>query len=383
MAKQPYILYGAYASYYTAKVRSYLRKKGIPFQERLPSDPLFRSLVRPTSGSHRIPQLLTPQQAVIQDSIAIVDALEVEFPEIPALPKSPAQRLYVHLMELLGSEGLLSLAWRHRWLFDENLTFIKRDFGRSFEPQGDDQALMKYGQLIADRMTSYGLPPTTPDVQAELDTQYMTLIGLFENHLISHPYLLGGHPSQADYSVMGALHAHMGRDPAGLRLLQLHGPRTFRWVEHMLTPDVQSPEFFDRPIVYPDHDEVPDSAMAILNWIASTFGEPLVLNLHAYAAACKEGSIQPGACIDEASDQPLLAAQKINLQGTPHKHRAQIYAVWLSQRFQRHMADLSTENKARLRDHFSHPAVAALLSAPVGHPLARRDQRFYAESIKL
>jgi glutathione S-transferase len=383
MAKQPYILYGAYASYYTAKVRSYLRKKGIPFQERLPSDPLFRSLVRPTSGSHRIPQLLTPQQAVIQDSIAIVDALEVEFPEIPALPESPAQRLYVHLMELLGSEGLLSLAWRHRWLFDENLTFIKRDFGRSFEPQGDDQALMKYGQLIADRMTSYGLPPTTPDVQAELDTQYMTLIGLFENHLMSHPYLLGGHPSQADYSVMGALHAHMGRDPAGLRLLQLHGPRTFRWVEHMLTPDVQSPEFFDRPIVYPDHDEVPDSAMAILNWIASTFGEPLVLNLHAYAAACKEGSIQPGACVDEAKDQPLLAAQKINLQGAPHMHRAQIYAVWLSQRFQRHMATLSTEDKARLKDHFSLPAVAALLSAPVGHPLARRDQRFYAESIKL
>ena len=383
MAKQPYILYGAYASYYTAKVRSYLRKKGIPFQERLPSDPLFRSLVRPTSGSHRIPQLLTPQQAVIQDSIAIVDALEVEFPEIPALPESPAQRLYVHLMELLGSEGLLSLAWRHRWLFDENLTFIKRDFGRSFEPQGDDQALMKYGQLIADRMTSYGLPPTTPDVRAELDTQYMTLIGLFENHLISHPYLLGGHPSQADYSVMGALHAHMGRDPAGLRLLQLHGPRTFRWVEHMLTPDVQSPEFFDRPIIYPDHDEVPDSAIAILNWIASTFGEPLVLNLHAYAAACKEGSIQPGACVDEARDQPSLAAQKVNLQGASHTHRAQIYAVWLSQRFQRHMATLSTEDKARLKDHFSHPAVAALLSAPVGHLLARRDQRFYAESIKL
>jgi hypothetical protein len=211
----------------------------------------------------------------------------------------------------------------------------------------------------------------------------MALIGLFENHLMSHPYLLGGHPSQADYSVMGALHAHMGRDPAGLRLLQLHGPRTFRWVEHMLTPDVQSPEFFDRPIVYPDHDEVPNSAMAILHWIASTFGEPLVLNLHAYAAACKEGSIQPGACIDEARDQPLLAAQKINLQGTPHKHRAQIYAVWLSQRFQRHMAALSTGDKARLKDHFSHPAVAALLSAPVGHLLARRDQRFYAESIKL
>jgi len=40
---ETYTLYGAYASYYTAKVRSYLRKKAIPFVERLPSDPMFRS----------------------------------------------------------------------------------------------------------------------------------------------------------------------------------------------------------------------------------------------------------------------------------------------------------------------------------------------------
>ena len=66
-----YTLYGSYASYYTAKVRSYLRKKGIPFVERLPSDPMFRNKVRPASGSHRIPQLLTPDGVVIQDSVEI------------------------------------------------------------------------------------------------------------------------------------------------------------------------------------------------------------------------------------------------------------------------------------------------------------------------
>jgi hypothetical protein len=62
----PYTLYGSYASYYTAKSRSHLRKKGIPFVERLPSEPKFRDTVRPTSGSHRIPQLLTPDGLVIQ-----------------------------------------------------------------------------------------------------------------------------------------------------------------------------------------------------------------------------------------------------------------------------------------------------------------------------
>ena len=74
--KDTYILYGSYASYYTAKTRSYLRKKGIPFVERLPSDLTFRETVRPTSGSHRIPQLMTPEGLVLQDSVAIQDYLE-------------------------------------------------------------------------------------------------------------------------------------------------------------------------------------------------------------------------------------------------------------------------------------------------------------------
>ena len=91
MPDQPYLLYGAYASYYTAKVRSYLRKKGIPFAERLPSDPTFREVVRPTSGNHRIPQILAPDGEVIQDSVAIVDALEEVFPNLPAHPSTACQ----------------------------------------------------------------------------------------------------------------------------------------------------------------------------------------------------------------------------------------------------------------------------------------------------
>jgi len=38
----PYRLYGAHASLYTGKTRSYLRKKGVPFEELLPCTPHFR-----------------------------------------------------------------------------------------------------------------------------------------------------------------------------------------------------------------------------------------------------------------------------------------------------------------------------------------------------
>ncbi|MEK9528248.1 MAG: glutathione S-transferase family protein [Gammaproteobacteria bacterium] len=381
MSDQPYLLYGAYASYYTAKVRCYLRKKGIPFAERLPSDPTFREVVRPTSGNHRIPQILAPDGEVIQDSVAIVDALEKVFPDVPAHPSTPCQRLFVHLMELLGSEGLITLAWKHRWLFEENIPFITRDFGRTFQPQGDDQALMKYGQLIADRMTSYGLPEMTPDVQQTLDRQYIALLDRLEAHFIDHPYLLGGHPSQADYSIMGALHAHMGRDPAGLRQLQLHGPRTFRWVEHMLTPEIQSPEWFDRDVAYPADDAIPDTAMVILKWLADEFAAPMVCHLHAFASACESGAVRAGEVIDSEHDQPLLAPQAITVDGEHHAaHRAQVYAVWLAQRFQLHWTGLSPHDRATAAPLFSAPSLAALLHAPVGLTLERRDQRFYTQA---
>ncbi len=64
---QPYVLYGSYASYFTARTRAQLRKKGIDYVERLPSAPRFREHVRVVSGSHRIPQLETPDGPKFSD----------------------------------------------------------------------------------------------------------------------------------------------------------------------------------------------------------------------------------------------------------------------------------------------------------------------------
>ena len=78
-----------------------LRKKGVPFVERLPADPHFRAVVRPRTGSHRIPQLYSPDDdKAVQDTVAILDFVEERFPELPAFPPTPVQRTFVHLMEV-------------------------------------------------------------------------------------------------------------------------------------------------------------------------------------------------------------------------------------------------------------------------------------------
>ena len=370
-----YTLYGSYASYYTAKTRSYLRKKGIPFVERLPSDPMFRNKVRPSSGSHRIPQLLTPAGTVIQDSVEILDHLETKFPELPAFPATPKLRTFVHLMELLASEGLVQLAWLHRWLFAENRDFVLMDFGRSFRPQGSDAELREYGQLIADRMMSYGLPESTPELRDKLDAEYLALLRLFEAHLIEHPYLLGGHPSAADYALMGALHAHMGRDPAGLRMMQQHAPRTFRWMEHMLVPEVQSPEFYQVPVAYPADDEVPATARAFMLHIAEKYGRGFVLSCLAFNQYVADQQPQPGQPLDAERDQPTLPPVQLSHGGASVEHAANLHHVWLAQRAQRYLQSLTAQQQAAVLAMVGPGMAQELLAVPVAAVLVREDNR--------
>lgn len=374
---KPFILYGSYASYYTAKTRSYLRKKNIPFIERLPSDPIFREKIRPISGSHRIPQLLTPTGKVIQDSVEILNELEMDFPDLPAIPETPKQRVFVHLMELLASEGLVQLAWMHRWIFEkENFNFVKKEFGRSFKPQGTDEELLKYGNLIADKMMSGGLlPKSTDELKAELDRQYLGLLKLFEQHLIFHPYFLEGHPSAADYAIMGALHAHMGRDPAGLKLMQENAVRVFRWVEHMIVPEVQSPEFFDRAIKYPEEDKVPATSVAILNYIADQFGEKFVLGALAYNQAIERIAPEKGHQFNREIDQPVLPKETVSYRGKEHAVEANLHCVWVLQRAQSIFQSLDKTTQLRVLDMLGEGIAADLISIPMAAKMERVNNR--------
>ncbi len=374
---QVYTLYGSYASYFTAKTRSYLRKKGIPFVERLPSDPVFRNKVRPSSGTARIPQLLTPEGNVVQDTIEILDYLEERFPNNPAFPDTPRQRVFVHLMELLGSEGLLRLAWMHRWVFEENLSFVKMDFGRSFRPQGDDEELAKYGAIISNKMMSHGLPHATSELKKSLDEKYIQLLRLMELHLIEHPYFLGGHPSAADYAVMGALHAHLGRDPAGLRVMQDNAPRVFRWVEHMMVPEIQSPEFFNRTVEYLSSDLVPGTALRILLWIAENYGQQFILDALAFNQAMERLKPEPGYPLDKDFDQPVLGKETVLYQGEHKVVQANLHAVWISQRARRYWQGLSASESLKVVEMFGQGALVDLLEIPVVRQIVRKDNRLF------
>ncbi len=130
-----YTLYGAEFSLYTGEVRSYLRKKGIPFREVVSSIRVYRRFIIPRTGVRDIPVVQTPDDQVYQDTTVIIDALEQRLDGDSVYPDTPCQKLVSLLLELYGDEWLLIPAMHYRWHYrDENYRFVIGEFGRMLLP---------------------------------------------------------------------------------------------------------------------------------------------------------------------------------------------------------------------------------------------------------
>ena len=332
----PYVLYGSHASYATAESRSYLRKKGIPFVERLPASRRFREFVRPTSGNHRIPQLETPDGTVVQDTRAIFDFIEARFPNPPAYPPGVRQQWLVRLFEVLLEAELGRVAWHYRWNFmEENYRFVGREFGRSFKPQGRNEELDHYGQIIAERMEGKrkGLGDS-PALRPVLEAIYRDVLDLLEEHFTEYPYLFGGLPSIADHVLMGALFGHLARDPKPSTIMKLRAPRVFRWTEHMNTPEIQSPEFADTPQAYFPNDEIPETVLSLLRLCIEDVSSPLLQSVQIYNQWNKENADRPsGSPIStEGHDEAHVGFFSTTLRGADLPMQASTYTLWVLQR---------------------------------------------------
>ena len=67
-------MYRAEFSLYSGKLSSYLRKKGIAFIDKSPSVLTCKRFIVPRAGVKFIPALHTPEDEVLQDTTAIIDA---------------------------------------------------------------------------------------------------------------------------------------------------------------------------------------------------------------------------------------------------------------------------------------------------------------------
>jgi glutathione S-transferase len=348
VSEKKYIIYGAEPSYYTGKIRCYMRKKGIAFEERSAAHPGFAKAAE-KAGSTKIPILVAPGGKVVQDTTDIIDYLEPLFPDFAAYPTSPKQHIAALLLEVFGDECMLRPAMHYRWNFpDDNFPYIFREFGRSMAPQTPMDESAKYAEQFAGRMQSYlpGLGVSDRSIP-KIEEAYEELLDLLNEHFRLYPYLLGGRPCLADYGLMGPMYAHLARDVYPSGQMKKRAPFVYRWVERMNVADDGMAEFSDMKRELLPKDALPETLLPVLRYFLRDYeGELSAIVDEVNSRFAEEGIVHGSPVLPEG--QRSLGKFKVKYRGLVLDLGVRHFAFYMVQRPIQFYQELEAKDKAQV-----------------------------------
>jgi len=266
--------FAAPMSLWSGKARAYLRKQGIAFNEVMPGSKQYAEDIFPHTKRGIVPVVQLPDGTVVQDTMVIIDHFErAQTGKFSVYPTKPKQRLAALVLDMFGSEGLLKVAMHYRWNFlDYNESFIRAEFGDHIAPGSKPAVIQKMADKVMAPMQAYlpllGINETSIPA---IESQYLELMSLLNQHFEQHPYLFGGLPSVGDYGLFAPLYAHLSRDPYPGLLMKQKAQRLFRWTERMNAENSDCPEFGSYPARYFDNDDIPETLAALLALVARDF----------------------------------------------------------------------------------------------------------------
>lgn len=233
--KMKYLLVGSEVSLFTGKIRAYLRYKGIPFEEVLATNKVYKELIIPKTGAKIIPILIDLEtESVFQDTKEIIAEIESKHPEPRIIPSDHTLSFVSNILELYADEWLVLPAMYYRWGFEQQKPYLYYEFGRTNSPDTSLDKIMKAGKRVArpfeGALPSLGIHPET---YGAVVSQFRELMGLLSTHLQSVPYLLGYKPSLADFAFSGPLYAHLFRDPIPSQIIKFEFPLVADYIERV------------------------------------------------------------------------------------------------------------------------------------------------------
>ncbi len=262
----PHALYALPHSLYSGRVRSYLIKNNIPFQEFSCGHESFKAEIVPEAKLATIPVLRTEEGQVIRDGAAIIEYFEAANGR-PCLPATPKQRIVSGLFDLIGAEGLLRPAMHYRWNFpEENLSFLHYHFFHAQRAHPERETKTQY---MMDKMRHAAIIFGVTDESRDLvETLYMEFLLALDKHFEQFPYLLGWKPCIGDFGLLAPLFAHLGRDPKPMQIMQQQAVHVYRWVERMNRTYQDASEHYNAGSGFLADDEIPETLLEVLRVVA-------------------------------------------------------------------------------------------------------------------
>ena len=353
-----YILYGSEHSYFTGKVRSYMRYKGLDYEERLATREVYKELILPFVGAPIVPVVQTDAGELVQDTTEIIDFLEYHHPEPSVYPSGACQQLVALLLEQYGDEWLVIPAMHYRWsVLDRQHDFVMAEFGRMSDPDASREQQIAIGEKISapfrNSISALGVNETTVEA---IETNYLEFLEQLNTHFASYPFLLGSRPSIGDFGLMGPMYAHLGRDPVPKAIMEEKAPAVCAWINRMNQPDGDPGTFL------PD-DEVPATLLPILETLCEEL-LPDVLDVIEHNQRFM--AEHPGDNIPR-----YLGMHDFTTGGISSQRYIHSYSQWMFQRSHEHYHGLASEDKQRAEALLRQIGGLDIL----GRPIQRRVER--------
>lgn len=291
-----YRIYGAEPSYFTRKVEGFFRYMDVPYELHFKT-PGNTNVLEDRAGTHVIPVVETPEDWMLWDSTPIGKLMNDRFPDHPIIPPTPAQKITCLVFENWFDEWFTRPALHYRWNFQEtadargraiaaNLILGVAEADLTVE-QGE--AAWKAGQAIA---ANFGARATAArgagqEHASEIESRFETFLDLMEEHFRRHSFLMGDRPCLADFTLLGAMKAHFGIDPAALRVMRDRGPGMLSFME--LLWDMKSSEE-----AWLEDDEIPETLAPLIDEMMARFHVQLAANRTALADAAEAFEVDLG-----------------------------------------------------------------------------------------
>ena len=124
-----YKLYTADVSYYSGKMKAYLKYKEIPFQSVETNTMDWLNILLPNTGMMKIPCIEAPEGQWLRDTTPMIEWFEKKHTDHAVQPEDPVVAFFSRLLEDYADEWMWRPALYYRWGFAYDFFHLSHRIG--------------------------------------------------------------------------------------------------------------------------------------------------------------------------------------------------------------------------------------------------------------
>jgi len=226
-------VYGCKISYYTGKLETYLRYRGISYQN-LPTVGNEKKL-KAGAGVVQMPVVELDDGRWLTDTTPMLAWFEQQQSAPTIYPENPTLKFVSDLVEDYADEWLWRPAMHYRWSFRADRRYAAQALyddliaGNRPIPRWIALQILSFRQYFGFVCGDGVTAKTRTHVERTYHTSLRCLQAIFERR----PFILGDTPTNADFGLMGPMLRHFGQAPTPAQIMRNQAPAVYEWIARM------------------------------------------------------------------------------------------------------------------------------------------------------